>query len=87
MTDSSSLGKHLDDFVDELVKSGRYESRDAVFKDGVRLLEQREKARRDLDAALARGLAEAKAGLGTPIEDVVAEYEARYAAMVKKRSA
>ncbi|AYD00146.1 type II toxin-antitoxin system ParD family antitoxin [Neorhizobium sp. NCHU2750] len=87
MADSTNLGKHLDDFVDGLVKTGRYESREAVVKEAVQLLERRELQKRDLDAALARGLAEAKAGLGRPLEDVVAEYEARYAAKIKQRSA
>jgi antitoxin ParD1/3/4 len=87
MADSPNLGKDLDDYVDELVKSGRYETRDDVLREGVRLLEVRERRNAKLGAALAQGLAEAEAGLGTPIEDVLAEFEARYAAGLKKRPA
>lgn len=81
MADSANLGKHFDDYVDELVKSGRYETRDDVLKEATRLLELRERRQRELDEALARGLAQAEAGLGTPIEEVAARLKAKYAAM------
>jgi antitoxin ParD1/3/4 len=58
-----------------------------VLKEGLRLLQLRDQRKRDLDAALARGLAQAEAGLGTPIEEVLAEFEARYADRTKQRSA
>lgn len=81
MADSANLGKHFDDYVDELVKSGRYETRDDVLKEATRLLELRERKQQELDAALARGLAQAQAGLGTPIEEVATRLKAKYAAM------
>jgi antitoxin ParD1/3/4 len=81
MADAANLRIDFDDYVDELVKSGRYESRDDVLKEATRLLELRERRRQELDAALARGLAQAKAGLGTPIEEVAARLKAKYAAM------
>jgi antitoxin ParD1/3/4 len=87
MTGSTDLGQPFEEFVDELVRSGRYETRNDVLKEGLRLLQLRDQRTRDLDAALARGLAQAEAGLGTPIEEVLAEFEKRYANRTKQRSA
>ncbi len=87
MSDAASPGKNPEDYIEELVKSGRYENRDAALKEAVRLLEIKEQRLAELNAALDRGLAESEAGLGTPIEEVMAEYEARYAERMKKRSA
>jgi antitoxin ParD1/3/4 len=86
MTDSTDLGKHLDDFVDGLVKSGRYENRDAVLKEGLELLEEREKRLSAVDAAIERGIASAEAGRVKPLEEVAARLKAKYAAMTKERA-
>ncbi len=86
MANSTDLGKHLDDFVDGLVKSGRYESRDAVLKEGVELLAEREKRLAAVDAAIERGIASADAGRGKPIEEVAIRLKAKYAAMAKERA-
>ncbi|WJH39335.1 type II toxin-antitoxin system ParD family antitoxin [Aliirhizobium terrae] len=87
MADSANLGKHFDDYVDELVKSGRYETRDDVLKEATRLLELRERRQRELDEALARGLADVEAGRVKPIEEVAARLKAKYQAMRKDRRA
>ncbi len=86
MTDSTDLGKHLDDFIDGLVKSGRYESRDAVLKEGVELIEEREKRLSAVDASIERGIASADAGRGKPIEEVATRLKEKYAAMAKERA-
>jgi antitoxin ParD1/3/4 len=39
---SADLGKPLEDYVGELVKSGRYRSRSEVLREGVRLVQERE---------------------------------------------
>jgi len=83
MTISANLGKHLEDYVDELVNTGRYGSRDDVLRESMRLLENKERRKAELDAALDRGLAQAEAGLGTPIQEVAARLMAKYAAMSK----
>ncbi len=87
MSDATNLGKDLEDYIDGLVKSGRYETRDDVLKDGVRFLELRERRRRELDEALERGLADAEAGRVQPIEEVAARLKAKYQAMQKERRA
>lgn len=83
MTISVNLGKQVEDYVDELVSAGRYDSRDDVVRQGLWLVEQHEKRLAKLDAALARGLADVEAGRFKPIEEVAARLKAKYAAMAK----
>ncbi|MCQ1856414.1 type II toxin-antitoxin system ParD family antitoxin [Neorhizobium galegae] len=64
-------------------KSGRLNARSWVRREGVRLVEGREKRLMVLDAALARGLADVEAGRFKPIEEVAARLKAKYAAMAK----
>lgn len=73
-----SIGDRWESFVDELVKSGRYNSVSEVVREGLRLVEEREarlKAlHQTLDAALAEGdeqsAAEVKAALDTKLADL-----------------
>ncbi len=46
MTSSYELGSQLKDFADQLVASGRYNSRSEVIRDALRLLQEREQIRR-----------------------------------------
>jgi antitoxin ParD1/3/4 len=59
---SVDLGKRLESTVNKLVKRGRYNSRSEVLREGVRLVEEREKRLAELDAALEEGLADLRAG-------------------------
>ena len=54
-TTTLALGPHLEAFVQESVTTGRYNNVSEVIREGVRLLEEREKALRELDMALAEG--------------------------------
>jgi antitoxin ParD1/3/4 len=83
---SAELGKPLEQFVVELVATGRYGSKSEVLREGVRLIQEREARLAALDAAVARGLADADAGRTVPVEDVLAELEARYTAQANKRA-
>jgi antitoxin ParD1/3/4 len=62
MPSSVDLGKNLEKAVHDLVKSGRYNSRSEVLREGVRLVQEREARLAALDAALARGIEDADAG-------------------------
>jgi antitoxin ParD1/3/4 len=83
---SAELGKTLEQFVADLVATGRYGSKSEVLREGVRLIQEREARLAALDAAVARGLADADAGRTHALEDVFSELEARYAAMENART-
>jgi len=75
---SAELGAQLEDFVAKLVESGRYGSKSEVLREGVRLVEEREKRLALLDAALERGLADIDAGRTHALDDVADELAWRY---------
>ncbi|RYE81813.1 MAG: type II toxin-antitoxin system ParD family antitoxin [Hyphomicrobiales bacterium] len=75
---SADLGKRLETYVAKLVESGRYGSKSEVLREGVRLVEEREKRLALLDAALERGLADIDAGRTHALEDVADELIQRY---------
>ena len=79
---SADLGKNLESFVTDLVATGRYNSKSEVLREGVRLIQDREARLAALDAAIARGLADAEAGRTTPAEDVFDRLESKYQAMI-----
>jgi len=62
MAISAEMGSKLESVVDELVRSGRYNSKSEVLREGVRLVQEREAKLAQLDAALAAGLADLEAG-------------------------
>ena len=84
MARSGELGK-LEEVVDRLVASGRYNSKSEVLREGVRLVEEREKHLEALDAALARGLADIEAGRVKPAREVFDELRKRYQRMADER--
>ena len=85
MASSANLGEKLENYVSDLVKTGRYNSRSEVLREGVRLVEEREKRLATLDAAIARGLADVAAGRVYPIEEVEARLTAKYRKMAEER--
>jgi len=83
MPSSANLGQHLEDYVSELVKAGRYGSRSEVLREGIRLVEEREKRLAALDTAIARGIADAEAGRVKPVREVGDRLLAKYRTMAK----
>ena len=81
---SAQLGSHLENYVTGLVKSGRYNSKSEVLREGVRLIQDREARLAAFDAAIARGLADA--GRVKPAALVFDRLEAKYAAMAKAKT-
>jgi antitoxin ParD1/3/4 len=70
---SADLGKPLEEFVENLVKSGRYGSKSEVLREGVRLVQEREAKAKALDALLAPALADADAGNTYDLDEVFDE--------------
>lgn len=85
MDDHLDLGPRLETVVNQLVSDGRYGSRDDVLREGVKLIEEREKYAAALDAALTEGLADIEAGRVHLLSDVAAELIAKYEKMAEDR--
>ena len=77
---SADLGK-LEPFVAELVATGRYNSKSEVLREGVRLIQERERRLAALDASIARGLGDAQAGRAKPAAEVFDRLAAKYRAL------
>ena len=71
-----SVGKRWEEFIDALVKSGRYASATEVMREGLRLVEEREAKFKSLRETIEASLAEGG-------ENTIAEARAR----IEKRSA
>jgi antitoxin ParD1/3/4 len=72
MPSSVALG-NLESVVTKLVATGRYNSKSEVIREGIRLVEEREKRLALLDDALAAGMADVGAGRVIPSADVFTE--------------
>lgn len=81
MSDPGNLGPQLESFVSSLVEAGRYGSRDDVLRDGVRLIEDRDRLLALLDTAIGRGVADAQSGRVRPVSEVADRLTAKYQSM------
>jgi len=88
MPTSVALGAHFEAFIQEQVKSGRYNNASEVVRTGLRLLEDQQAHSRlqqeELRAAIAAGLS---GGTGKPADAVFDRLEAKYRKQVAKRAA
>ena len=88
MPTSVALSPHFESFIQELVKSGRYNNASEVVRAGLRLLEdQHGRAKlqqEELRAAIAAGLA---SGPGKSADAVFDRLEAKYCKQAGKRAA
>ena len=88
MPSSYTLGIHFEAFIKGLVKSGRYNNASEVVRDGLRLLEERERLR-EVKVAELRRLAEEGRSSGLSGEDgeaVLDRLEAEYRARAERAS-
>jgi len=85
MASSVDLGSKLEKFIERLVKSGRYNSKSEVLREGVRLIQERETRLAALDVAIAQGIAAADAGEVKPVAKVFDRLEAKYTALAKTK--
>ena len=69
MASSYTIGNHYESFVRDLLASGRYASASEVLRDGLRLLEDREKQRDAKIAALRDAIQEGlESGPAAPLD-------------------
>ena len=78
---SADLGKQLENYVQQLVESGRYGSKSEVLREGVRLVQDRESRLAALDASIMRGLIDVEAGRTKTSDTVFDRLEAKYRTM------
>ena len=84
MASSVDLG-NLEKTVEQLVASGRYNSKSEVLREGVRLVEEREKRLEALDTLLAEARADEKAGRVRDADDVFDRLTAKYEKMARDK--
>ena len=87
MAMSADLGKALEDFVENLVKTGRYRSRSEVLREGIRLVQEREAKQMALEVLLKDAIDSADRGETIAAEDVFAELRAELTAIKEARRA
>lgn len=87
MAISADLGKPLEDFVENLVKSGRYGSKSEVLREGIRLVQEREARAKALDALLEPALADIEANRIYDMDEVFDELIAELEDMDRLRNA
>ena len=86
MPSSVDLGAKLEAIVSDLVERGRYDSKSEVLREGVRLVQEREKRLKALDSAIKRGLADVDAGRVKPAKDVFDRLQSKYRSMAKTKA-
>ena len=85
MPSSVDLGPKLEGVIEELISKGRYGSKSEVIREGVRLVEEREKRLAELDRALALGQADIEAGRVYDGDTVFADVKRRIAEVATKK--
>ncbi len=80
-----SIGSHFEGLVKSLLESGRYNNASEVVRDGLRMVEERERRLAALDAAVERSHADIKAGRTKPAEEVFDRLRSKYARMAEER--
>jgi antitoxin ParD1/3/4 len=70
---SADLGKPLEEFVEQLVKSGRYGSKSEVLREGIRLVQEREAKLAEFKAMIQEGIDAADRGELYDLDEVFDE--------------
>jgi antitoxin ParD1/3/4 len=86
MAISADLGEKLEAVVADLVANGRYNSKSEVLREGVRLVQEREARLAELDAIIARSIADSEAGRTKPLRETIEGLIAGYRDVAKKRA-
>ena len=79
MPSSYAIGSHFENFIRQLIESGRYSSASEVVRDALRLLEEREELREAQIKNLRRQVQEGReSGPGVPADRVFDRLEEKY---------
>lgn len=78
MPSSVNLGDTLEGVVDGLVRNGRFGSRSEVLREGVRLVQERERYNAYIEQAIVEGLADIDAGRTVDADTVFDELRQRF---------
>lgn len=73
MAISADIGKPLEEFVEALVKSGRYGSKSEVLREGIRLVQEREAKVAEFKALIQEGIDSADRGELYDLDEVFDE--------------
>jgi antitoxin ParD1/3/4 len=85
LTQNITLTPHLQRFIEERVKSGRYDSASEVVREGLRLMEDRESALSETRLHIEEGWQQAQRGEGRDGATVVKEARAALVKNLKSR--
>lgn len=85
MATSVYLGDHFESFAAEMVQSGRYNNTSELVREGLRIIEERERRLASLDSSLERSRADVEAGRVKPATVVFDRLEAKYMKMAEER--
>jgi antitoxin ParD1/3/4 len=76
-----SIGPRWESFIESVVAEGRYDSADAVLREGLRLVEEREQKmkalRETIEASIARGGSYSDDEVRDSVDEALEEWEAR----------
>lgn len=87
MPSSYALGAHFENLMDDLIRSGRYNSKSEILRDGLRVIEEREsRLKADLDS-LRAALKEGLEGPDLTADEVFEPLLQKYQDMIDKENA
>ncbi len=85
MPRSYALGGHFEGLIDELIKGGRYNNASEVVREGLRLLEDREKLRQLKVEEIRRSIeASRRSGVLLSEEEVFGSLQAKYGSLAEQ---
>ena len=87
MPTSVALGNHFEDFIKQQLESGRFNNTSEVVREGLRMLEDKEKLRQlKLEVLRSEIMKGVNSGVGKPADDVLDRLEKKYRKMAERET-